>query len=741
MISSVRGTGVCPPLAGVGGGLSGGLSASGLWVNEQGQLVAETALGPVTFTKPIAYQEIDGKRVNVEVEYIIENAEYRKQKSEDINQNAVVKIQQCIEEWHMPHLIQNAGYWIHDYHESCLVDCESCIMSFASDSNSQTHNSPTQDTITPQPSNSGTPQLTYGFRVASYDKTKELIIDPLLASTYLGGSSYDYAYGIALDSSGNVYVAGDTESSDFPMAIGIYDTSYNGSSDVFVSKLDSELTNLLTFTYLGGSNIDHGYAIDLDSRNNVYVTGVTQSSNFPTTKGAYETTRVGYEDVFISKLDDSLSNLLASTYLGGSSGDRGYAIVLDINNNVYVTGSTSSNTNDFPTTIGAYDTKSGGIFISKLDGSLSNLLASTFLGGNLGYAIAIDSSSNVYITGYTYTYSSDFPTTIGAYDTSGGGSYDAFVSKLDSTLSSLQASTYLGGSSGDTGRGIALDSNNNVYVTGATKSSNFPTTKGAYNTSGGASSYNYDVFVSKLDNSLSSLHASTYLVGSNDDRGYAITIDSNDNVYIAGFTKSSDFPVTSNAYDTSGEDSSYNYDVFVSKLDSSLSNLHASTYLGGTDEDRGYAITINSNNNVYITGYTLSSDFPTTDGAYDTSFSGGYDVFISKLDSNCPDASEIIATTASVDTDTLILAKGSSEEVTIIVTDNDGCTAEGVKVTRKLSSANKKMINVKPLSAKTDASGQATFTISAKMDKGEANVKFRVSGVKDKPAVTIVLAK
>ena len=644
---SVRGTGVCPPLAGVGGGLSGGLSASGLWVNEQGQLVAETALGPVTFTKPMAYQEIDGKRVNVEVEYIIENAEYRKQKSEDINQNAVVKIQQCIEEWHMPHLIQNAGYWIHDYHESCLVDCESCIMSFASDSNSQTHNSPTQDTITPQLSNSGTPQLKnpefpapdpqsliYGFKVASYDTTKELVIDPLLASTFLGGSySTDVGKSLALDTSGNIYVTGSTWSSNFPTTSGAYDTSSNGNEDVFVSKLDSGLTSLLASTYMGGSYNEVGYSLTLDTSGNVYVTGWTESSNFPTTSGTYDTSNSDNGgDAFVSKLDGSLTNLLASTYLGGSSIDSGNSLSLDTSGNVYVTGYTQST--NFPTTIGAYDTTQNGsgdrdVFVSKLDGSLMSLLASTYVGGastDYGYSIALGASGNVYVTGFTW--STDYPTTSDAYDNSQNGNADVFVSKLDGELTSLLNSTYLGGSGSDISYSLAIDTSGNVYVTGSTMSSDFPAMSEAYDTSNNGGSENVDIFVSKLDGGLTYLLASTYLGGSSNDYGYFLTLDTSGNVYVTGCTKSSDFPTTSGAYDTTQNGSS-DIDVFVSKLDSGLTGLLASTFLGGSAY--GYSLVLDTSGNVYVTGDTSQSNFPTTSGAYDTSYDSR-DGFISKLD-------------------------------------------------------------------------------------------------------------
>ena len=423
--------------------------ARGLWVNEEGQLVAETELGPVKFTKPIAYQEIDGKRVDVEAAYVICDRETSPVKQADTDNG---------------HASRN-----------------------------------------------------YGFKVASYDKTKPLIIDPLLASTYLGGSGYDRGNSLALDTSGNVYVTGSTWSTDFPTTSGAYDTSSNGYSDVFVSKLDGGLTSLLASTYLGGSNDDKVISLALDTSGNVYVTGDTYSSNFPTTSGAYDTSfnyfnynDPGGWDIFVSKLNGELTSLLASTYLGGSDyegWDEGYSLALDTSGNVYVTGCTGSS--DFPTTSGAYDTSFNGnadVFISKLDSGLTGLLASTYLGGFNGSdcsnSLALDASGNVYVTGTTG--STDFPTTNGAYDTSYSG---AFVSKLNGELTKLLASTYLGGSDGNNqGYSLALDTSGNVYVTGDTYSSNFPTTSGAYDTSYNGDDYDYggsDVFVSKLDGNLS----------------------------------------------------------------------------------------------------------------------------------------------------------------------------------------------------------------------------------------------
>jgi hypothetical protein len=473
---------------------------------------------------------------------------------------------------------------------------------------------------------------TYGFKVGDYDKKRPLIIDPLLASTFIGGGSSDDGHCIAIDGEGNVYVTGKTSSSDYPTTPGAYDESLNYGGDVFVSKLDSSLSTLLASTFIGGGYSDSGDSIAIDGTGNVYVTGKTFSSDYPTTSGAYDESYNGGGDVFVSKLDGSLSTLLASTFIGGDDHDEGHSLVID-SGNVYVTGSTDSY--DFPTTPGAYDVSHNGsknVFVSKLDNSLSTLLASTFIGGgsDIGYSIAIDEMGNVCVTGFTK--SSEYPTTPGAYDEShNGGGGDVFVSKLNSSLSTLLASTFIGGRGYDRSYSIAIDGTGKLYVTGSTESFDYPTTPGAYDESHNG---NKDIFVSKLDGSLSTLLASTFIGGGDLDEGrsIAIDIDGTGNIYVTGDTKSSDYPTTPGAYD---ESFNCDYDVFVSKLDdSSLSTLLASTFIGGGDWDQSRSIAIDGEGNVYVTGGTDSSDYPTTPGAYDESYSGEGDVFVSKLDSD-----------------------------------------------------------------------------------------------------------
>ena len=530
---------------------------------------------------------------------------------------------------------------------------------------------------------------------------------------------------------------GETGSTAFPTTSGAYDTSFNGVyyTDVFVSKLDGGLTSLLASTYLGGSHYDYGKSIALDASGNVYVMGYTRSTDFPTTSGAYTTSHSGDHDVFVSKLNSGLTSLLASTLLGGSGYEEGRSLILDKSGNVYVTGHTQSA--NFPTTGGAYNTSinGGDVFVSKLDGGLTSLLASTFLGGSGpegGNSITLDISGNVYVTGGTR--STDFPTTSGAYDTS-LGYHDAFVSKLDGGLTSLLASTFLGGSGVDIGLSLTLDTSGNVYVTGRTASTDFPTTSGAYNTSvnGG------DVFISKLNGGLTSLLASTFLGGSGNEGGQSITLDTSGNVYVTGGTDSTNFPTTSGAYSTSFNGS---YDVFVSKLNSGLSSLLASTFLGGSDlggsglaGDAGSSLTLDTSGNVYVTGITASTDFPTTSGAYDTSYNGGIggigsgDVFVSKLDGNLSAVNQCKAESITASSKRLTLSKGGNGDVTITLKGEGGCLVEGVTVTATINGNGNQLIAVSPDSQKTDANGEAVFSINAKDKKGTAVIKFKAIGL------------
>jgi len=371
----------------------------------------------------------------------------------------------------------------------------------------------------------------------------------------------------------------------------------------------------------------------VDASGNAYITGITYTSDYPIITGAYQTANGGgSNDAFVTKLKPDGSALVYSTFIGGNSGDYANSIAIDAGGNVYLTGVTSSN--NYPTTGGAYQTTLNGsqnAFVTELNSTGSALVYSTYVGGNsydAGNKILVDASGNSYVAGQTS--SSNFPTTGGAYQTAyGGGSNDVFVTKLNSSGSALVYSTFIGGNDDDEGNSLAIDASGNAYVTGQTASSNFPATGGAYQTAFGGGGY--DAFVTKLKPDGSGLVYSTFIGGNVMDKGYSITIDAGGNSYITGSTSSSNYPATGGAYQTAKAGT---LDAFVTKLNSGGTALVYSTFIGGNNTDVGESIAADADGNAYITGYTFSSDYPTTTGAYQTAFGGNADVFASKINSN-----------------------------------------------------------------------------------------------------------
>lgn len=474
-------------------------------------------------------------------------------------------------------------------------------------------------------------------KVDNYDVSKALIIDPLVYSTFITGSSDERGNKITVDASGNAYVVGVTASANYDTTAGVFQTTFSGGGfDVFVSKLNNSGTSLVYSTYIGGNGNDWGSGIVVDGSGNIYITGYTSSTDFPVSTGAFQTTNdntpfAGY-DAFVTKLNANGTGLIYSTYLGGNNDDVGFDIAVDAIGNSYVTGYTSST--NFDITSGAYQTTRGAFndaFITKLNATGTSLVYSTYLGGNnadIGYGITVDASGNAYVTGETV--STDFPTTSGAYQTTGAGANEAFVAKINTSGSALVYSTYIGGNASDYGAGIAIDGSGNAYITGRTASSNFPTTSGAFQSNYGGG--NEDAFVTKLNASGSSLIYSTYLGGSSDEIGFGLTLDGNGNAYVTGYTSSTNFPVSSGAYQTTID---VGTDVFVTKLNTTGSGIVYSTFIGGSDFDKGNGIALDANGNIYVTGETNSTNFDITSSAFQTTYGGGgRDVFVSKISLN-----------------------------------------------------------------------------------------------------------
>jgi hypothetical protein len=475
-----------------------------------------------------------------------------------------------------------------------------------------------------------------GFAVGKYDARRALYIDPLVFSTYLGGSSSDSGQGIAVDSAGNAYVTGATQSVDFPVTPGAFRTACNDcGEDAFVAKLNSAGSALVYSTYLGGVVATQGFGIVVDGAGNAHVVGSTSSPVFPVTPGAFQTTcgdTCGMGYAFVTEINPAGSALIYSTYLGGGeggNGQQGFGIAVDSVGSTYVTGYTDST--DFPVTTGAFQTTKGAnsdAFVSQLNPTGSALVYSTYLGGSggdLAYGIALDSAGNAYVTGFTG--STDFPVTTGAFQTVCGSCYgdlaNAFLTKLNPAGSALVYSTYLGGSGTEQGLGIVVDGGGSAYVTGYTSSTNFPTMNPIQPSLNGQQ----DAFVAMFNPTGSALVYSTYLGGSGDELGWGITLDSGGDAYIAGQTASTDFPVMHPSQSYGGGQ----YDAFVTEISPKGSALVYSTYIGGSGLDGGFGIAVDSSGNTYVTGETGSTNFPTVNPLQPTYGGGHYDAFVAKI--------------------------------------------------------------------------------------------------------------
>jgi len=483
----------------------------------------------------------------------------------------------------------------------------------------------------------------WGIEVGSYDPTQLLVIDPLVYSTYIGGSGNDVGFAIAVDGSGNAYVTGSTSSTNYDVTPGAFQTTKSTINpferDVFVTKLNAAGTALVYSTYIGGSGQDYGYGIAVDGSGNAYVTGETGSTNYPVTTGAFQTTKSTTNpfdrDVFVTKLNATGTALVYSTYIGGSGDDYGYGIAVDGSGNAYVTGYTTST--DYDVTPGAFQTTKSttnpfdrDVFVTKLNATGTALVYSTYIGGSgddYGYGIAVDGSGNAYVTGWTG--STDYDVTPGAFQTTNEGGWDVFVTKLNAAGTALVYSTYIGGWYEDRGYAIAVDGSGNAYVTGYTESTDYPVTPGAFQTTKSTTDpLERDVFVTKLNATGTALVYSTYIGGSGQDYGYAIAVDGSGNAYVTGYTYSTDYDVTPGAFQTTNEGG---WDVFVTKLNATGTALVYSTYIGGSNDDRGIAIAVDGSGNAYVTGYTNSPNYAVTPGAFQTMNEGEWDVFVTKV--------------------------------------------------------------------------------------------------------------
>jgi len=466
-----------------------------------------------------------------------------------------------------------------------------------------------------------------GFEVGSYDKTRELVIDPVVPfySTYLGGAANDYGFSIAVDTKGNAYITGATASLNFPVPGCVFGCAYNGGTfDAFVTELNPAGFPVYS-DYLGGAGTDYGYGIAVDFNGAAYVTGATNSLNFPV-PGCIICANGGGYDAFVTEVAPGGAGLVYSTYLGGKANDYGRAIAVDNNGDAYVTGITSSH--NFPMAACAFCVFQGGAtdaFVTELKPFGVGFVFSTYLGGkgnDYGYGITFDPNERPIVTGSTT--SLNFPVVAGCFQCANAGLSDAFVTEFNFGGAGLLASTYLGGAGNDYAYAVAQNVNEGIYITGSTTSLNFPVVNCLQCVfQGGAS----DAFVTHLNPALAGLIYSTYLGGAGTDSGRGIAVDAQLDALVTGYTSSVNFPVV-NCFQCA-----YNggaSDAFVTSLIPPGPGLNFSTYLGGKGNDYGYGIGINLNFNpfaAFVTGSTTSVNFPVI-GCFQCVNGGKSDAFV-----------------------------------------------------------------------------------------------------------------
>jgi uncharacterized repeat protein (TIGR01451 family) len=506
------------------------------------------------------------------------------------------------------------------------------------------------------------------FEIGAYDSAEPLIIDPVVVySTYLGGSGDDFISGVAVDPGGsNLVVFGTTSSLNFPTA-SAYRSSSGGSNDLFITKFNRTGSGVVFSTYLGGIGNESSGAIALDSSGNIYITGQSDSANFPT-KNAYSSANSGFLDAFIAKFGPFGTNLLYSSYLGGGGDDSGNAIAVDNNGNAYIAGDTYSigtGNSAFPVTHGAYQGNNKGgrdAFVAKFNTTLSgssSLVYCTFLGGSTdekAWAIAVDTNGNACVAGEIQSFNnvypapptSDFPA-LNAFEpafnqgntNSFAGSYDGFVTKLTADGTSLVFSTYLGGGDDDFATGMTIDSAGRIYVAGQSASLDFITTTNAAQPVNAGTLYDpdfpgFDAFVTVFQPN-GALYYSTLLGGSSDENGFdaysfGVAVDRFGMIYLAGETQSDDFPTTVGADITNSAASS---DIFIAKINPLVSGSNAIVYcslFSGDIDVRGGigaanyfgGVAVDTNANFFLGGTTTATNFQVAAGAFDSTYNGGF---------------------------------------------------------------------------------------------------------------------
>jgi hypothetical protein len=508
-----------------------------LRLNGAGRLEVSTPYGGFQDAAPVAYQEMDGRRVPVDVHYALGDAATYSFRLGAYDPALPLVIDPVV-------LVYCGFIGGSEYDQGRGIAVDASGNAYIAG-----HTKSDQATF---PEKVG-PDLTYnGFNADAFVAKVNASGTALVYAGYIGGSDNDVGYRIAVDASGNAYVTGSTHSDQttFPVKLGP-DLTFNGSlTDAFVAKVNASGSALVYAGYIGGSDLDEGYDIDVDAAGNAYVTGFTDSdqTTFPVKLGPDLTFNGGYRDAFVAKVNTYGTALAYAGFIGGSNYDSGHSIAVDASGNAYVTGYTGSDQTTFPVKLGPDLTFNGGgedAFVVKVKANGSSLSYAGYIGGasdDYGEGIAVDALGRAYVTGYTHSDQDSFPVKIGPDLTFNGG-FDVFVARVFADGTELVSAGYIGGSNNDYTSDIALDAIFNAYVFGYTYSNEatFPVKIGPDLTYNG----NQDAFVAKVSRSGRGLLYAGYIGGDNYDYGEGIAVDAAQNAYVVGYTYSNQttFPV------------------------------------------------------------------------------------------------------------------------------------------------------------------------------------------------------
>jgi hypothetical protein len=460
----------------------------------------------------------------------------------------------------------------------------------------------------------------FGFELLGRDPARPALIDPdLVWSSFLGGETDQRVLALHTLPSGRVLAAGATSSFDFPTTPGAFDPSANAGGDGFVSLLEADGSTLVWSTFLGGGGLDEIKTLAVGASGEITVAGETNSPNFPTTPGAFDTTANGFRDGFVARLSAAGDALVWSTYLGGSLNERCNAVAVDPAGAATVGGASVSQ--DFPTTLGAHSMSLkggqfvGDGFVTRLDPSGTALAWSTYIGGageDFVADLVLEPGGSALFCGVTS--SPNFPTVSPAFDIQLSGAVDGFVTRLAADGKTLVASTFLGGSGSETLTAIARDPGGDAIVVGSTDAGDFPLSATAVDTTFDGVS---EGTVTRLAPDLAALVFSTYLGGGLADRVEAVVVEAAGSLAVGGATTSADFATTPGAYDRSFNESNPPLgfeDAFLTRLDAQGTQLGYSTYLGHHDNDEILALATHPSGALVLGGRTSSFHFPTTAG-------------------------------------------------------------------------------------------------------------------------------